>query len=163
LHKILIDDFGDQRLIDWSRALIDSAISKAPKGGELTGPNPTDRRKKGSKHHVITDAQGTPLAIELTGAQRHDTTQMLRLVDAIPPIRGPRGRPRRRPDRAQGDRAYDSKKKRWGLRQRTVEPVLAQRGAPHDSGLGKTRWYVERTLTVDGYSHFFRRLLLQLD
>ena len=87
------NELGDDGLIDWSRTLIDSAASKAPKGGELTGPNPTDRRKKGSKHHVITDAQGIPLATELTGAQRHDSTQMLPLVDAIPPIQGPRGRP----------------------------------------------------------------------
>jgi transposase len=90
LHKILLDELGDDGLIDWSRTLIDSAASKAPKGGDLTGPNPTDRRKKGSKHHVITDAQGIPLAIELTGAQRHDSTQMLPLVDAIPPIQGKR-------------------------------------------------------------------------
>ena len=118
LHEMLLDELGDQGLIDWSRALIDSASSKAPKGGELTGPNPTDRRKKGSKHHVITDARGVPLATELTGANRHDTTQLLPLVDAIPPIRGPRGRPRRRPERVQGDRAYDSKKNREGLRRR---------------------------------------------
>jgi transposase len=65
LHEALLDELGDDDLIDWSRALIDSASCKAPKGGELTGPNPTDRRKKGSKHHVITDAQGLPLAIEL--------------------------------------------------------------------------------------------------
>jgi len=109
LHRILLDELGDQGLIDWSRALIDGATSKAPEGGELTGPNPTDRRKKWGKHHVITDAGGVPLATELTGAQRHDTTQMLPLVDAISPIRGPRGRPRRRPERVQGDRAYDSK------------------------------------------------------
>ena len=65
-------------------------------GGE-TGPNPTDRRKPGSKHHLITDAQGIPLATTLTGANRHDLTQLLPLVEAIPPIRGQRGRPRRRP------------------------------------------------------------------
>ena len=38
-----------------------------------TGPNPrTDRGKLGRKHHVLTDAQGTPLAAILTGANRHD-------------------------------------------------------------------------------------------
>jgi len=58
LHAILLDELGDQGLIDWSRALIDSATCKAPKGGEQTGPNPTDRRKKGSKHHLITKARG---------------------------------------------------------------------------------------------------------
>jgi hypothetical protein len=32
-----------------------------------TGPNPTDRRKKGGQHHVITDANGTPPVCTLTG------------------------------------------------------------------------------------------------
>jgi transposase len=146
LHEVLLDELGDRGLIDWSRALIDSATSKAPKGGELTGPSPTDRRKKGSKHHVITDAGGVPLAIELTGANRHDTTQMLPLVDATAPIRGPWGRPRRRPDRAPGDRAYDSKKNRKGLWKRGIRSALTKRGTAHGSGLGETRWYVERTL-----------------
>lgn len=160
LHEILLDELGDEGLIDWSRALIDSASSKAPKGGELTGPSPTDRRKRGSKHHVITDAGGIPLATELTGANRHDTTQLLPLVDAIPPVQGPRGRPRRRPDRVQGDRAYDSKKNRRGLRRRGIVPDLAKRGAPHGSGLGKTRWYVERTLS---WLHQYGRLRVRWD
>ena len=76
--------------------------------GGKTGPNPTDRRKPGSKHHVITDAKGIHLAAILTGANRHDVTQLLPLVEAIPPVRGKRGRPRRRPDQVQGNRAYDS-------------------------------------------------------
>jgi len=31
--------------------------------GAKTGPNPTDRRKEGSKHHMVTDANGIPLKI----------------------------------------------------------------------------------------------------
>ncbi len=50
-----------------------------------------------SKHHLITDAQGIPLAAILMGANRHDVTQLLPLVEAIPSIRGQVGRPRRRP------------------------------------------------------------------
>jgi hypothetical protein len=42
--------------IDWYRALVDSASARAPSGGAKTGPNPTDRRKLGSKHHLLTDA-----------------------------------------------------------------------------------------------------------
>jgi transposase len=160
LHQILLDELGDDGLIDWSRTLIDSAASKAPKGGELTGPNPTDRRKKGSKHHVITDAQGIPLATKLTGAQRHDSTQMLPLVDAIPPIQGPRGRARKRPNRTQGGRAYDSKKGREELRKRGIKPELARRKTAHGSGLGKTRWYVERTLA---WLHQCGRLRIRWD
>lgn len=95
--------------LDLSRALVDSASVKAPGGGEDTGANPTDRRKRGSKHHVVTDAGGVPLAVITTAANRHDVTQLIPLVDAIKPIRGRVGRPRRRPRVIQGDRAYDSK------------------------------------------------------
>lgn len=74
--------------LDMSRALVDSSSIKAPGGGEETGPNPTDRRKRGSKHHIVTDAQGVPLAVITTAANRHDVTQLVPLVDAIKPIRG---------------------------------------------------------------------------
>ncbi len=128
--------------------------------GGKTGPNPTDRRKPGSKHHLITDAQGIPLAIILTGANRHDVTQLLPLVEAIPPIRGKRGRPRRRPDRVQGDRAYHSEPHRRALRSLRIEPVLAQRFTEHGSGLGVHRWVVERTLA---WLHQFRRLRIRYE
>jgi len=128
--------------------------------GAKTGPNPTDRRKKGSKHHIITDANGIPLATKLTGANRHDVTQLLPLVDAIPPISGQPGRPRRRPDRVQGDRAYHSEPHRAALEQRGIEPVLAERGVEHGSGLGAFRWVVERTLS---WLHQFRRLRVRYE
>ena len=64
-----------------------------------------DRRKNGSKHHLITDAGGVPLATRLTGANRHDVTQLLPLVEAIPPIGGVRGAPLRKPGSVMGDRA----------------------------------------------------------
>jgi len=66
--------------------------------GRQTGPNPTDRAKLGSKRHLICDARGVPLAIQLTGANRNDSQQALALVDAIPALQGQRGRPRHRPD-----------------------------------------------------------------
>ena len=47
-----------------------------------------DRARTGSKHHVITDSGGIPLAVTLTGGNRHDVTQLLPLIEAIPPVRG---------------------------------------------------------------------------
>jgi transposase len=129
-------------------------------GWQKTGPNPTDRRKCGSKHHIITDAQGIPLAITLTGANAHDVTQLLPLVDGIRPVQGRRGRPRRRPERVQGDRGYDSQPHRDKLRQRGIQPVLAKRNTEHGSGLGVFRWVVERTLA---WLHQFRRLRTRYD
>jgi len=160
LHEVLLAELNGADRIDWSRALIDSASVRAPRGGRETGPNPTDRRKLGSKHHVLTDARGIPLAMTLTGANRHDVTQLLPLVDAMPAVRGKRGHPRRRPDRLQGDRAYDSEPHRRELRRRGIEPVLAKRRTAHGSGLGKSRWFVERTLS---WAHQFGRLRLRRD
>jgi len=114
--------------------------------GAKTGPNPTDRRKKGSKHHLVTDANGVPLAVKLTGANRHDVTQLLSLVDSIPPIAGKVGRPRCKPESVLGDRGYDSKLYRQELRQKSIEPVLAKRRSENGSGLGIYRWVVERTI-----------------
>ncbi|MER6306256.1 IS5 family transposase [Streptomyces sp. NPDC001657] len=68
------------------------------KGGAATGPSPVDRRKTGSKHHLICDGKGTPLKVFTTAANVNDITQTLPLVDGIPPVAGRPGRPRRRPD-----------------------------------------------------------------
>ena len=94
---------------------------------------------------MIADGQGTPLALPLTPANASDTTQALPLLDAIPPIRGRCGRPRKRPERLRGDRAYGSAANRRRCRQRRVKPQLAAPRQPHGSGLGKTRWVIERT------------------
>ena len=91
---------------------------RAPCGGAKTGPNPTDRRKLGSKHHLLTDANGIPLACTLTGANRHDVTQLLPLLDSIPHVKGKRGAPRFRPKHVQGDRAYDSEPHRKAIKKR---------------------------------------------
>lgn len=119
-----------------------------------------DRRKPGSKHHVITDARGTPLAAKLTAAHRPDVTQLVGLVDAIPPVKGRRGRPLRRPLRVQGDAAYRCRRRRAELRRRGIEAVIAEPGRAHGSGLGKLRWPVERTL---GWLRQFKRLRVRFD
>ena len=128
--------------------------------GKKTGPNPTDRRKAGSKHHILTEAGGIPLTALLTAANRHDITQLVPLVDAIPPLRGCPGRPVRKPGLIQGDRAYDSQPHRDALQRRGIRTQLAKRRTPHGSGLGRTRWVVERTLA---WLHRFRRLNLRYE
>src|ERR1700730_1639346 len=128
--------------------------------GKKTGPNPTDRRKAGSKHHVLTDAHGIPVVARLTAANRHDVTQLLPLVDAMPTLRGCAGRPVRKPRLVQGDRGYDSQPHRDQLEDRGIASQLAKRGTSHGSGLGRTRWVVERTLA---WLHRFRRLAVRYE
>jgi transposase len=95
------------------------------------------------------------LAVILTGGNRNDVTQLLPLIDAIPPLRGLRGRPKQRPHTVFADRGYDHDKYRRLLRQRRITPKIARRGSGHGSGLGKQRWVVERTFS---WLHNFRRL-----
>ena len=38
----------------------------------MTGANPTDRGKSGTKRHVLTDQKGIPLSVSITGANTHD-------------------------------------------------------------------------------------------
>jgi len=128
--------------------------------GVKTGPNPTDRAKSGSKHHIITDANGIPLAATLTAANVPDVTQLLPLVDAIPPVQGKRGRPRRRPQSLFADKAYDSMAHRLLLCIRGIEPVIPKRGTDEQPGLGAVRWVVERTLS---WLHQYRRLRVRYE
>jgi transposase len=160
IHEALLAQLQAAQQLDWSRAVVDSASVRAAFGGAKTGPNPTDRAKAGSKHHVITDAKGIPLAAQVTSANTNDVTQLLPLVDAIPAVRGKRGRPRRRPLIVQGDRGYDSDAHRQQLRARGIQPLLARRNTPHGSGLGVYRWVVERTLA---WLHQFRRLRVRYE
>ena len=120
------------------------------KGGEQTGPNPTDRGKPGSKYHLVVDRNGIPLAVRLSAANSHDSTQLLPLIDAIPSIIGPRGkpgRPRKRPAKLHGDKAYDAAPLRRALRARAITPRIARRGIDSSERLGRYRWVVERTLS----------------
>ena len=96
----------------------------------------------------------------MTAANKNDITQLLPLVDAIPAIAGKPGRPRKRPDAVQGDRGYDSNLHRRALESRRIEPILARRYTEHGSGLGVTRWVVERTLS---WLHQFRRLRVRYE
>jgi transposase len=130
------------------------------KGGSATGPSPVDRARNGSKHHLLVDATGIPLAWTLTGGNRHDVTQLIPLVDRVPPVRGKVGRPRRRPERVTADRGYDYDSHRRQLQQRGIKPEIARRNTEHGSGLGRYRWVVERTFA---WLHQFKRLLVRYD
>src|SRR5207253_855832 len=127
------------------------------KGGAKTGPSPVDRGRAGSKHHLLVDGRGVPLAWTLTGGNRNDATQLLELLDRVPPVRGRAGRPRRRPRTLIADRGYDHDKYRRLVWQRGVKPLIARRQTEHGSGLGHQRWVVERTFA---WLHNRRRLLV---
>jgi len=106
----------------------------------------------------VTDANGLPLAVRTGPANQPDAAMALEMLDAIPPCGGARGRPRRRPEVFQGDGAYGIKAIIAEVVRRRVRSLLAPYGKArtgHGSGLGKTRYVVERSLS---WMSNFRRL-----
>ena len=97
----------------------------------------------------MIDANGIPLAVGLSAANTHDSQLLEQLVDAIPAIIGPRGRPgrpRRRPAKLHADKGYDYPTCRRALRRRGISPRIARRGVESSQRLGRHRWKVERSL-----------------
>jgi len=160
LHAMLLAELNGADQIDWERALIDASFAKAPEGGQDTGPNPPDRSKSGSKHHALTDGHGIPLNATVPAANVNEVTQVLDVLVNKPAVGGKPGPKRELPERLQGDTGYDSEPLRVLLRFLGITPVLGKRQREHGSGLGKLRWYVERTIS---WLHALGRLRRRLD
>ena len=96
----------------------------------------------------------------VSAANVNDCQMLEATVDAIPPIRQRRGRPRCRPAKLHGDKGYDFGVKRRALRARGIVPRLARRGIESKERLGRHRWVVERTLS---WLNRFRRLKIRYE
>ena len=130
------------------------------KGGEATGPNPVDRGRAGTKHHLLVDRWGLPLAATISAANVHDSKLFEEIVDSVDPIKGRRGRPRKRPDKLHADKGYDFPRCRRFLHRRGVKVRIARRGVDSSEKLGRHRWVVERTFA---WLYRFRRLTVRYE
>src|SRR3954452_8958423 len=135
-----------------------TVVTSTQKGGAGTGPSPVNRGKPGSKHHLICDGHGTPLKVLTTGAKVPDISRAVDLLDAVPPVAGRPGRPRRRFPVLLADKGYDSGAFRQACHQRRTEPIIPRRGGKNIKGLGKLRYVVEQAF---GLLHQFRRLAIR--
>ena len=106
------------------------------------------------------DRRGIPLGFLLTGANVHDSTPFEALIDAVPPIPGKRGRPRRRPNKLHADKAYDHRRCRDACRRRKIRPRIARRGVDTSQKLGRHRWVIERTFA---WFNKLRRLTIRYE
>jgi transposase len=116
--------------------VVDSCSVRAKRGGELTGPNPTDRGKAGTKYHVVVATDGIPLGVVPSAANVHDTRlfpHLLRLAQVVCAAIG----------RLYADAAYASAENRGLCLQDGIQPHIRQVGEPHGSGLGSVRCVVE--------------------
>ena len=130
------------------------------KGGDLTGPNPVDRGKPGSKMHVLSDRTGLPLAVAVSAANVQDSQALKALVKAIPAVRSRRGPRRCRPGKLHADKAYDQPELRLWVRRRGMAVRIARKGIESAERLGRHRWVIERTMSwLTGY----HRLAIRYD
>lgn len=154
----LLERNDKRRGIAWKWTALDGFIVKAPKGGDLTGANPTDRGKRGTKRHILTDRRGVPLAATLSAANVHDKWLLAATLDAVV-IRAPRGP--RRPKHLCLDKGYDFLDCEAAVRQRRIVPHIRRKGEPPLIGRvhGRPRrWVVERT---GSWQNHFRALLIR--
>lgn len=107
----------------------------------------------------MTDAAGVPLVAQVTAANEHDVKTALPLVVEIPPVAGKPGRPRQKPDTLVADKAFDCQPLRDLLGWLGIKAYIPKRGQD-EHGLGKFRWFIERTLS---WLHQFRRLRIRWD
>jgi transposase len=136
------------RGLDLSEVSVDGSLHKAPCGGEGTGPNPTDRAKKGWKWSIASEAAGIPIGWAIDGANRHDIRLLGPTLDTV----SARGLDLDI-DTLHLDRGYDANTVRTDLAAREIdEAVIARRrrrGEPKIAGkrplLLGLRWTVERT------------------
>jgi transposase len=118
--------------------ILDSCSVRAKRGGDLTGPNPTDRGKRGTKYHLATTGDGVPVACAATAANVNDTVLFERLFLTAFAVLA-------RLRTVFADKGYDAEANRALCRGFGAEPYLHKRGRPRGSGLGRRRWPVERS------------------
>ncbi|WP_207481865.1 transposase [Arenibaculum pallidiluteum] len=118
---------------------MDSVSVRAKRGGELTGPNPTDRGKPGPKYHMVVSTDGLPVAAVASAANVPDTKlfpELLRLAQVACAAIG----------NLYADAGYDSRDNRWRRLRKGIRPTIRKGGSGHGSGLGVVRSVVERVI-----------------
>jgi transposase len=144
--------------IDWRWLSMDGAMTKAPLGGEKTGPNPTDRAKSGTKRSLLTEAEGIPVGLAVDAANRNDFKMFEDTVISTP-IRRPRPT-----DRSQQglclDKGYDYAEVRSLARHFGFTAHIRTRGEEaharrRNIRFKARRWVVERS---HSWMNRFRRI-----
>jgi putative transposase len=130
----------------------------------LTGPNPTDRGKLGTKRHMLTDQNGIPLSVVITAANVHDMKSAISVLDSIV-VKRPSPKINKEKQNLCLDKGYDFQeindsviKKGYLLHiQHRGEQTITKDGNHHSK---RRRWVVERT---NSWHNRFRKLLIRYE
>jgi putative transposase len=123
----------------------------------MTGPNPTDRGKSGTKRHILTDQLGIPVSVVITSANTHDMKATTDTLDSVVV---------KRPLKKQNlclDKGYDYPEiERESIKRRYI-PHIRHRGENKELiklRYSARRWVVERT---NSWHNKFRKLLVRYE
>jgi putative transposase len=150
----------------------------------MTGHNPTDRSKLGTKRHILTDKKGIPLSVVISSASTHDIKLVADVVDNIV-IKRPSsyktkktGRGRRKNQHLCLDKAYNSKQEEQELIKRGYvlhippkrkgdkneeeeeEDKVTTQHCSNRKKYSAKRWVVERT---NSWHNRFRKLFTRYE
>jgi transposase len=116
---------------------------------------------------VVVDGQGIPLGGTITSASPAEVRLAEETLETIKVPRQGRGRPKSRPKRLIGDKAYDSDKLRASLGGRGIRLLVPYRRnrkgkqtSPEVEERYRHRWKIERTFAWLGN---FRRLVVRYE
>ncbi|MEU2791207.1 IS5 family transposase [Streptomyces sp. NPDC007100] len=152
LHKAVLHQLDDAGLIDVTRVVLDTAHVRAKQGGEHTGPSPVDRRKPGTKMHLLSDANKLPLAVVISAANIHDSDGLKPTVAGLHTQHDPHRGRYFKPQRLYADKAYDVPILRRWLWGKHIGVRVARKGIESSERLGRRRWVIERILSwLTGY------------
>jgi transposase len=135
----------------------------------MTGHNPTDRSKLGSKRHVLVDKNGIPLSVVITSANTHDVTVAIDTVDSMvikrPIVSSPSSKPKNNQKKKQNlclDKAYHSKEVEQEIIKRGYIPHIRHRKEEmkFKKKYRARRWVVERT---NSWHNRFRKLFTRYE
>jgi transposase len=129
--------------------------------GKKSGPNPTDRAKRGVKRRLLTEAKGLPIGLAIAGANRHDS-QLVRATLESVPIRRPKPTSKK-PQHLLADKASVGDPVQEILKEFGYTAHVPPRGAQAQTLKRQTRhkvrrWVVERT---HSWMNRFRRILIR--
>lgn len=103
----------------------------------------------------MAEKHGIPVVIAVGPANQRDEELVAPMLQQFPPLPTKDGKTRKKPKVLQGDRGYGFPHIVKLLVRLMIGSLLAMRGSPHGSGLGKTRYVIERTMAWLGE---YRRL-----
>ncbi len=134
LRKIALEAYDRFIGLELADVAVDGCITKAPCGGQKAGKSPVDRGKQGTKRSTAVDGKGIPIGGVTVGANRHDSPLSVPTLEHVSESVGglPEG------PSVHLDRGYDSSLTRERLRERGLNPEIAEKGQPAPLRLGQT-------------------------